>query len=171
MRKVLAFTLLAIAGVAFGTVLSLRSYAASDDKAQIAALFGRVASAISHRDLNGIMSVYVPNQTLFVFDVTPPRQHVGWNDYRNDWKQVFGMFTRNPQFRMQDLDTTVSGDVAYSHSIQSVNGSVGHGKNLSFTVRVTDVLRKINGKWLIVQEHVSVPVDVMTGKADLQSRP
>jgi ketosteroid isomerase-like protein len=39
------------------------------------------------------------------------------------------------------------------------------------TLRLTDVLREINGKWLIVHEHVSVPVDVATGKADLTSKP
>jgi hypothetical protein len=39
------------------------------------------------------------------------------------------------------------------------------------TVRVTDGYRKINGKWLITQEHVSVPVDLETGKADLTSKP
>jgi ketosteroid isomerase-like protein len=37
--------------------------------------------------------------------------------------------------------------------------------------RLTDVLRKVKGKWLIVHEHVSVPVDVATGKADLTSKP
>jgi hypothetical protein len=36
---------------------------------------------------------------------------------------------------------------------------------------VTDVYRKIKGKWLIVQEHVSFPVDLATGKADLLSKP
>jgi ketosteroid isomerase-like protein len=39
------------------------------------------------------------------------------------------------------------------------------------TVRVTDVYRKIAGKWLIVQEHVSVPVDLATDKGDLLSKP
>jgi ketosteroid isomerase-like protein len=38
-------------------------------------------------------------------------------------------------------------------------------------VRVTDVFRKLDGHWRIVQEHVSFPVDVSTGKADLLSRP
>jgi len=36
---------------------------------------------------------------------------------------------------------------------------------------VSDVYRKIHGKWLIVQEHVSVPVDLNTGKPDLLSKP
>jgi hypothetical protein len=33
------------------------------------------------------------------------------------------------------------------------------------------VYRKLRGHWLIVQEHVSVPVDLDTGKADLLSKP
>jgi len=37
--------------------------------------------------------------------------------------------------------------------------------------RVTDVYRKIKGNWLIVREHVSVPVDLNTGKPDLSSKP
>jgi hypothetical protein len=31
--------------------------------------------------------------------------------------------------------------------------------------------KKIRGKWLIVHEHVSVPVDLDTGKADLSFKP
>ena len=32
-------------------------------------------------------------------------------------------------------------------------------------VRVTDGYRKVGGKWLIALEHVSVPVDMASGKA------
>ncbi|HXB83058.1 MAG TPA: nuclear transport factor 2 family protein [Candidatus Acidoferrum sp.] len=67
------------------------------------------------------------------------------------------------------MSVTISGDVAYTLSIQSFSGNMG---NLhAMAVRVTDVLRKIDGKWLIVQEHVSVPVDFTTLKPDFMSRP
>jgi len=36
---------------------------------------------------------------------------------------------------------------------------------------VTDIYRKINGKWLIIHEHISVPVDLTTNKADLAAKP
>jgi ketosteroid isomerase-like protein len=39
------------------------------------------------------------------------------------------------------------------------------------TVRVTDVYRRINGKWLVVHEHVSVPVDLNTMQPDVSSKP
>jgi ketosteroid isomerase-like protein len=45
------------------------------------------------------------------------------------------------------------------------------GSPMEMTVRVTDVYRKMDDKWLIVQEHASVPVDLTTGKADLMSKP
>ena len=42
---------------------------------------------------------------------------------------------------------------------------------LKLTFRVTDVWRKTNGKWLIIHEHTSFPVDYATGKADFLSKP
>jgi ketosteroid isomerase-like protein len=45
------------------------------------------------------------------------------------------------------------------------------GQKVDLTVRVTDGYRKRKGKWFITHEHVSVPVDLATGKADLASKP
>ena len=45
------------------------------------------------------------------------------------------------------------------------------GKPLDLTLRVTDVFKKTNGKWLVIHEHVSWPVDLATGKADMSSKP
>ncbi len=160
----LAFALTALAPVAVGAD-------AAGDKAQIDALYQKFSTAFQHKDLTAIMSVYVPGDSLFVFDVTPPRQHVGWHDYRADWKGLLAAFKGPLAFRISDLSVTISGDVAYTHSIQHVSGTWAEGGPANLTVRVTNVLRKIGGAWLIVQEHVSVPVDVTTGKADLQSKP
>jgi ketosteroid isomerase-like protein len=45
------------------------------------------------------------------------------------------------------------------------------GHPIDRPVRVTDGYRKIAGNWLIALEHVSVPVDLATGKAVLTSKP
>ena len=42
---------------------------------------------------------------------------------------------------------------------------------MDLVVRVSDVYRKQAGKWLIVQEHVSVPLDAKTMQPDLMSKP
>jgi ketosteroid isomerase-like protein len=63
------------------------------------------------------------------------------------------------------------GNLGYSHCIFRTVGPGKDGKPLDLTVRVTDVYKKTNGKWLALHEHVSWPVDLETGKADLMSKP
>jgi len=63
------------------------------------------------------------------------------------------------------------GNLGVSHSVQRAVLTDKYGKKVDTTLRVTDVYRKIKGKWLIVHEHVSVPVDLNTGKADFSAKP
>jgi len=144
--------------------------AGPNDRAQIQALEKGFAAALSAKNVNRIMAYYAP-EGLFVFDVAPPRQHVGWADYKKDWQDFMGEVPGPLSFTLSDLAVTAVGPVAWSHSIQAMRYAAKDGSKKEFVVRVTDVYRKQAGKWLIVQEHVSVPVDVETGKADLLSKP
>jgi ketosteroid isomerase-like protein len=145
--------------------------AASDDKASIEALETRFRDAFVAKDVNAVMAVYAPGAHLFVFDVTPPRQHVGWQDLKKDWQDLLAAFPGPISVTISDLDITVVGSVAYSHSIQDGHLTAKDGTKTHVVVRVTDVYRKLKGQWLIVQEHVSVPVDLATQKPDLLSKP
>lgn len=141
------------------------------DKAQIEALYQRYMKAFLAKDVNAIMANYAPGDQLFVFDVVPPRQYAGWDAYKKDFEGLFGALPGPVGSTMSDLNINVAGTVAYTHYIQSGYFTAKDGSRLDVNVRVTDVLRRIKGKWLIVQEHVSVPVDLATGKADLLSKP
>jgi len=115
--------------------------------------------------------MYATGDSLFVFDVVPPRQYVGFNAYKKDWQDTLALFDGSVTFVLSDLAVTTQGSLAYSHSIQHVTGKMKNGDPVDLTVRVTDVYKKIKGKWLVVHEHVSVPVDLTTNKPDLQSKP
>ena len=117
------------------------------------------------------MKSYVPDQSLVVFDVVPPRQYFGADAYRKDWVDFLAMFKGPPKFDITDLSIAAEGNLGFSHSIQRVRGTDTKGQPVDLTVRVTDGYRKIGGNWLIVLEHVSVPVDLATGKPDLSSKP
>jgi ketosteroid isomerase-like protein len=144
---------------------------AASDVAQIRALEARFAAAFNAKDLNAIMKVYEPGKALVVFDVVPPRQYVGTAAYRKDWEDFLATFKGPIKFSMSDLVITAGRSVAFSHSIQRVQGTDKDGKPIDLVVRVTDGYRKIGGRWLIVHEHVSVPVDLTTLKPDLSSKP
>jgi ketosteroid isomerase-like protein len=166
---------LALGGAAFAAETTAPAAPAAtpsgpSDRAQIQALERGFATAFNAKNTKKIMSYYA-REGLFVFDVTPPRQHVGWADYKKDWDDTFALFPGPVTFAMSDLSITVVGDLAYGHSVQDSHLTTKDGTKTELVARVSDVYRKIGGKWLIVQEHVSVPVDLETMRADPLSKP
>jgi ketosteroid isomerase-like protein len=164
--------ILLLAALSFGGLfVAPYAYSKSDDEAQIQTLEHGVQDAFRAKDTAAIMKFYAPGNELFVFDVIPPRQYAGYDAYQKDWQDTFASFDGPVAFEIGDLTITTAGRLAYSHSIQHVSGKMKDGSSVDLTVRVTDVYKKSGGKWLIIHEHVSVPVDLATGKADLQSKP
>jgi ketosteroid isomerase-like protein len=152
-----------------GAIPSAR--AGSDDVDQIGALEERLAAAAEARNLDNVMKAYSPDDTLFVFDVSPPRRYVGAKAWRKGWEGLFAGIKGPLKYTIADAKITVVGTVAYGHSIQRIVATGIKGDPVDLTTRVTDVYRKVNGNWMIVQEHISVPVDLDTGKPDLTSAP
>ena len=144
--------------------------AGPSDKAQIEALERGFITAFGAKNVDKIMSYYT-HDGLFVFDVTPPREYVGWAAYKKDWEDLFGVYAGPATVQLSELSITVVGSVAYGHSIQDGHFTLKDGTKTELVVRVTDVYRKLGGKWKIVQEHVSVPVDLGTMKPDPLSKP
>lgn len=143
----------------------------SGDETAIRTLEDKFAAAFNAGDIDAMMKNYIPDKSLVVFDVVPPRQHLGADEYRKAWTGFFEHFRGTPKIVITDLDITVEGNLGFSHSIQHVTGTDTQGHSIDRTVRVTDGYRKINGNWLIVLEHVSVPVDLTSGKPDVTSKP
>jgi ketosteroid isomerase-like protein len=141
----------------------------SGDEAAIRALEAQFAAAASAKDVDAIMKVYAPG--VFVYDLVPPRQYVGADAYRKDWMALMSGFKGPLKFEVSDLVVEAAAPLAWSHSTQRVVGTDPTGQPTDITVRVTDVYRKTADGWRIVHEHVSVPVDLATGKPDLASKP
>jgi uncharacterized protein (TIGR02246 family) len=171
MKKLnVALSTLLIFGVLYSVAVGADTK--SKDEGEIRALEQHFAAAFKIKDVNAIMAGYVPDESLFVFDVIPPRQYVGAKAYRKDWEDFFASFPGPVEtFEINDLRVITDGQLGFSHSIQRAVFTDKDGKKVDITFRLTDVYRKVNGKWLIVHEHVSVPVDLATGKADLSSKP
>ena len=149
--------------------VSAQANSAAADKAAIQALYNEFNDAFNKKDVNRIMAVYSPD--VFVFDVVPPREYPTWDAYKKDWQDLFAEFPGPLTNSLQDLKITVVGSVAYARSLDDGTFTAKDGTKSRIVVRSTDVLRKSNGKWLIVQEHNSIPVDLNTGKGDMLSQP
>jgi ketosteroid isomerase-like protein len=142
-----------------------------NDEAEIKALEQRIVDGAKVRDVDAIMKNYVDDDSLLVFDVILPRQYVGAEALHKNWQGFLDGFDGPITLENSDMEVISDGKLACAHYIAHVAGKGKDGNPIDMTLRLTDVLREINGKWLIVHEHVSVPVDVATGKADLTSKP
>lgn len=140
-----------------------------NDEAEIKRVLEGGVEAVRARDIDGVMSIYAPE--LVAFDIVPPLRYVGADAYRKPWEEVFSAFQGPIGYEIADLSITVGDDVAFTHSLNRISGTMNTGHKTDLWVRCTACLRKINGKWLIVHTQVSVPVDLETGKAVLDLKP
>jgi uncharacterized protein (TIGR02246 family) len=141
------------------------------DRAAIQALEDTYNEGFNAKDVDKVMSVYLPGKELFVFDVVPPREYKGSDAYRKDFEGLFAAFTGPIKNSISDQTIHVFGSLAYGHNIQSGEFTGKDGAKVKIVVRTTDIYRKTDGKWLIVEEHNSLPVDIDTMKADMLSKP
>jgi ketosteroid isomerase-like protein len=87
---------------------------------------------------------------------------VGAAAYRKDWQTFLGTFDGPITVELADVGVVADRNLAYSRRIQHIAGNDKQGKKLDRTVRVTEVYKKMRGRWQIIHEHVSVPVDLAT---------
>ncbi len=121
------------------------------------------AKAISTKDIAGAMSLYSPD--IVSFDITPPLRYAGADIKRQAWLKAFAAYPGRFSYEVPEPSITVQGDLAFVHSLNHVRGTLANGHTTDLWVRWTACFQKVNGVWLVVQDHVSVPADLEHGKA------
>jgi ketosteroid isomerase-like protein len=128
-----------------------------------------LAKALNAKDIDGVMSLYAPN--LVSFDIVPPLRYVGAEGKRRAWQEAFAVYTGPFAYEVHDLNVTTNGELAFVHSLNHVNATLASGKITDFWLRWTACFRRIDGLWLVVHDHVSVPADLEHGRAVLNLTP
>jgi ketosteroid isomerase-like protein len=140
-----------------------------NDEIAIKRLIEGYVEAFRAKDLDGIMSMYAPE--VVTFDVVPPLQYVGADAMRKRWEEAFSSLPGPIGYEIADLSITVGEDMAFTHSFNRTSATLPAGQQIGVWVRWTACWRKIGGKWLLVHDHISVPVNVQTGRAMLDFKP
>ena len=140
-----------------------------ENEAAIRELIDRFAKAFRAKDVNGVMSVFA--QEIVSFDILPPLQAVGADTFVKHWQEFFESYQTPIHVEFPDVSITASDDVAFSYCLHRVSGTLKNGQQTDWWLRWTACYRKINGKWLIVHEQVSVPVDLASGNAMMDLTP
>jgi ketosteroid isomerase-like protein len=102
------------------------------------------------------MRNYAPGNGLVVFDPTGGDSRIGFEACRKYYQDLSaGLLGPIHGVEIRDLNITVEGNFAYSHATEVLTITSRDGSESDISMRVTGVLRKIQGKWLIGQEHFS----------------
>ena len=121
------------------------------------------AKALSAKDIQGAMSLYAPD--IVSFDINPPLRYTGADTKRQAWLKAFAAFPGGLSYEVRDLNVATQGDLAFVHSLNHVSGTLANGHSTDIWVRWTACLRRVEGVWLVVHDHVSVPADLEHGRA------
>lgn len=143
------------------------------DEADIRQLIARMAEAIRAANLEALNACFAPD--IVSFDVGPQLQSVGAAAKRQNWVAAFTVFRPPLGYEIRDLTISVGDDVAFGHSFNRLSGTLkngnSNGNRIGPWVRYTGGFRKIHSAWLIVHDHVSAPINMLSGQALLNLQP
>lgn len=124
---------------------------------QIRALIESWAAAVRRHDYPGILAHH--EQDIVMFDVPPPLQSRGIDEYRKTWDLFFRYYEPAQAFDIEELAITAGDDVAFAFAIMRCGSGTPSGppEEGGFLFRLTIGLRKVDGDWRIAHEHHSVP--------------
>lgn len=127
------------------------------------------AKAVRAKEIDGVLSLYATNNVSF--DLDPPLRYAGADNKRRAWQEFFAARTGPIGYEVHELNIMAQGELAFAHSLNHVSATLASGRTSDLWVRWTACFRRLNGVWLVVHDHVSVPADLQHGQAALNLTP
>ena len=112
-------------------------------------------AAVRRKDYDAILRNHTPD--FVMFDVPPPFESKGLDAYRKTWDMFFSCNSGPVKFDIHEMTVTAGEDVAFAVAKMGCTTPGVDGKPVDLDFRLTVGLRKIDGQWMIVHEHHSVP--------------
>jgi uncharacterized protein (TIGR02246 family) len=125
------------------------------DEAVIRELVENWARAVRAKDLDGILANH--STDMLMFDVPPPMQSKGIEAYRTTWDLFFSWSDDPVVFDIDDIHITAGTDVAFVAALMRCAGTEKNGERIELDFRLTIGLGKIEGQWIVMHEHHSIP--------------
>jgi uncharacterized protein (TIGR02246 family) len=125
------------------------------DEAAIRDLIENWARAVRSKNLDRILADHSPE--MLMFDVPPPIQSKGIEAYKKTWDVFFSWFQDSGIFNIEEMKITAGNDVAFVTALMRCGGTEANGEKVELQFRLTIGLCKINGRWIVMHEHHSIP--------------
>jgi ketosteroid isomerase-like protein len=100
---------------------------------------------------------YAKDADLAFFDITPLK-YKGWQDYQDGFQKIAAGYKSIDITVAPDFHATQAGDIAWVTYTLDLVMQPTTGDAVKVEARGTDILEKRGEEWMIVHEHVSVPM-------------
>jgi ketosteroid isomerase-like protein len=138
-------------------------------QSEVGALLDRWSEAVRSKDIDRLMALYSPD--IVYYDVVPPLQITGVAAVRRNFLRWFDGWSTGIGTERRDLKVQGSGDIATAYSLHRTSGTLKNGREVGYWVRVSVACLRSNSRWLIAHEHVSLPVELPSGRAIMDLLP
>jgi ketosteroid isomerase-like protein len=138
-------------------------------QSEVRALLDRWSEAARMKDIDRLMALYAPD--IVYFDVVPPLQYIGAAAVRRNFLRWFASWESDIGQDIRDLHILASGNIAVAYMLIRSSGTLKNGREVGYWVRATVCCQRSNHRWLITHEHVSLPVDVASGRVAMDLVP
>ena len=139
------------------------------DESEVRIVIDALADAVRARDVDAMLALCAPN--VVVFDLLPPLAHEGTDAVEGAWAAPLQSLEGPAEYEIERLDVAVGGDVAFGHALTRFGGTTKEGGLTQAWLRSTLGFRRLDGRWKLVHQHVSAPIDMETGRALLDVKP
>ena len=151
--------------------MSMSSSANSIAVVQIRQKVDEFRHSVLTMSMSGMADYYWTSPDVVVFDVVPPLRYVGWDSFRQDWQGFFDSFEKIGVYDWTDVHIEAEGDMGWMRALVHRVGTFKDGKSIDMAFRDTAIFERKSGKWVVVHDHGSVPIEFETQKAIFNAPP
>ncbi len=109
-------------------------------------------AAVRRKDYEGILRNH--SSDIVMFDVPPPFQIKGIEDYKKSWDLFFSWSRERIPFDITEMNITAGTDVAFAVATMRCAEPGTNGEQIGLDFRLTIGLRKVDGQWMITHTNI-----------------
>ncbi len=126
--------------------------------------------AASHRkDLDASMAPIA--ETIVSYEHSAPLQFASIDQIREECRRGFDLAGDHFMWTVPDLHVVTDGDLAVAWGLNRMADRMPDGREITTWSRGTRVFERRDGRWRMIHQHVSFPVDPETGLAATELTP
>lgn len=137
------------------------------EKQAIQNVLEKYVMANENKDFNMFKQIWAPDSDIILYGTDSDEKLVGWKNIQKAIKKQFADVNQTYiSVLNQDVKINKTGNTAWFAEIMNYNFVCDNEAKTFEGVRFTGVLEKREGRWEIVQGHLSIPAETTLGTAN-----